>query len=191
MVVGSMTVEADVVVIGGGPGGYVAALRCAQLGKDVAIVEEDARLGGICLNHGCIPTKAIIHASDFYDNIKDMAATGVIVKDYTVDYDKMREWKEGILQKLGGGIEQLCKKYGVEVIRGRAVFESDKKIHIEGKSDVTAITFKNAIIATGSLPIEIPGFPFSNERVMTSRDALALKEIPDRKSTRLNSSHYS
>lgn len=177
MVVGSMTVESDIVVIGGGPGGYVAALRAAQLGKDVIIVENEG-LGGICLNHGCIPTKAVIHASDFYDRIKDMAATGVIVKDYTVDYKKMKEWKEGILKKLGGGIQTLCDKYGVEVIKGKGVFASSTELHIEGKSDVTAIKFKHAIIATGSLPIEVPGFPFFDEDVMSSRDALSLKEIP-------------
>ena len=178
MVVGSLTVETDVVVIGGGPGGYVAAIRAAQLGKDVMLIDENKSLGGVCLNTGCIPTKAMIHASDFFHTIKDMESMGISIKDYSVDISKMRDWKNGIVQKLAGGVSMLCKKHGVEVLEGKAIFVSKNELRVEGKSDVNKVKFKDAIIATGSHEIEIPGFPFKDELVISSKDALDLKEIP-------------
>jgi dihydrolipoamide dehydrogenase len=178
MVVGSMIVETDVVIIGAGPGGYVAAIRAAQLGKDVIVVEQEKHVGGICLNHGCIPTKAIIHASDYYNAIHNLEYMGVTIHDYSFDPCKMMEWKEGILDKLRKGIGGLFEKYGIEVIEGKGVFTDEHTLHVEGKSDVNAIKFKNAVIATGSLPIEIPGFEFDGETVMSSRHALSLCEVP-------------
>ena len=177
MVVGSMNIETQVLVIGGGPAGYVAAIRASQLGKEVTLVEEEG-LGGVCLNHGCIPTKAMIHASNFFNTIKELDAMGISVEKYDVDIAKMREWKEGIISKLSNGIKSLMKKYGVEVIEGRAIFRSKNEVHIEGKSDVTGIKFKKCILATGSSPIEVPGFEFSKEGIISSRDALGLKEVP-------------
>jgi len=177
MVVGSLTIETDVAVIGGGPGGYVAAIRAAQLGKDVLIIEKDKALGGVCLNTGCIPTKALIHASDYVNELKDLELIGIHVKEYSVDITKMLEWKNGIVKKLGNGISTLCKKHGIEVIEGKAVFKSSKELRIEGKSDVNTIKFKNAIIATGSSSIEIPGFHFGGH-VISSTEALELGEIP-------------
>ncbi|PIZ54532.1 dihydrolipoyl dehydrogenase, partial [Candidatus Woesearchaeota archaeon CG_4_10_14_0_2_um_filter_57_5] len=180
MVVGALTVDTDVVVIGAGPGGYVAAIRAAQLGFDVTLIDQDKRLGGICLNHGCIPTKALIHASNFFSTLKELDAMGIHVKDYAIDHAGMKAWKDSILQRLGDGISSLCQKHGIEVINGIAGFTSSTMMHIGGQSDVTAVNFKHAIIATGSLPVEIPGFPFSHPLVMSSRDALALTEVPQK-----------
>ncbi|MFH1409607.1 MAG: dihydrolipoyl dehydrogenase [Nanoarchaeota archaeon] len=177
MVVGSLTIDTDVAVIGGGPGGYVAAIRAGQLGKDVTLIEEKD-LGGICLHHGCIPTKAIIHASNYLATIQEFDKMGIHINDYSVDLKKMKAWKDEIITRLDGGIHTLMKKYGVEVITGRASFKSSTQLSISGKSDVNTINFKQAIIATGSLPIEIPGFPFSNPKVWSSRDALQLDEVP-------------
>lgn len=178
MVVGSMTVDADVAVIGAGPGGYVAAIRAAQLGKDVYLIDERKELGGVCLNVGCIPTKALIHASNFFGVLKDLESVGIEIENHKVNLDKMRKWKEGILSKLSSGVDMLCKKNGIEVINGRADFCGPNEIHIGGQSDITKIRFKNCIIATGSVPIEIPGFSFENPKIGTSDDALALKSIP-------------
>ena len=153
MVVGSLTIETDVLVIGSGPGGYVAAIRAAQLGREVIIVEKDKNIGVVCLQTGCIPTKAVIHASNFHHVIKDLEWTGINVKDYSVDLSKMHDWKKGIISKLENGIKSLLKNYGIEVIEGVAVFKNDNEVRIEGKSDVNAIKFKHCIIATGSIPI--------------------------------------
>lgn len=178
MVVGSMTVNTDIVVIGGGPGGYVAAIRAAQLGKDVIIVDDQPNLGGVCLNTGCIPTKAIITASNFYNKIKEMTSMGVVITDYHFDVEKMFSWKDGVVKKLSKGIATLCEKYGIEVIQGRGFFEGPNLLHIEGKSDVTAINFKNAIISTGSVTIQIPGFPFDGNYVIGSTEALSMAQVP-------------
>jgi len=177
MVVGSMTVDTQVAIIGAGPGGYVAAIRAAQLGKDVTLIEIEPHLGGDCLHHGCIPTKALIHASNFYNVLRDLKMLGIDIKDYTVDFQKMHAWKDGILERLNRGIQGLLTKYGVEVIQGKAVFTSSSSLRIEGKSDVTGIKFQNAIIATGSRPFEVPGFPFGHEGIISSKEALQLKEI--------------
>ncbi len=177
MVVGSMTVDTQVAIIGAGPGGYVAAIRAAQLGKDVTLIEIEPHLGGDCLHHGCIPTKALIHASNFYNVLRDLKMLGIDIKEYTVDFQKMHAWKDGILERLNRGIQGLLTKYGVEVIQGKAVFTSSNSLRIEGKSDVTGIKFQNAIIATGSRPFEVPGFPFGHEGIISSKEALQLKEI--------------
>ncbi len=173
-----MTIETEVLVIGSGPGGYVAAIRSAQLGKEVLLVEEEKQLGGVCLHAGCIPSKALIHASDFYEKIHHMADMGIEIKDYKVDIKKMIAWKDGIREKLDAGIKGLFKKYGIEVITGKAIFKSDSEVRIEGKTDISVIKFKQAIIATGSVPLEVSGFPFSSKYVMSSKEALSLQEIP-------------
>lgn len=178
MVVGSMTVETDVVIIGAGPGGYVAAIRAAQLGKDVILVDANPRLGGVCLNTGCIPTKALITASNYYNKLKELFEMGVVVKDYSFDVKKMYEWKDGIITKFTKGIADLCAKYGIEVIQGRGFFENANTLHIEGKSDVTAIKFKDAIIATGSSTIQIPNFTFDKKYILSSDDALTMADVP-------------
>jgi dihydrolipoamide dehydrogenase len=178
MVVGSMTVETDVVIIGSGPGGYVAAIRAAQLGLDVLVVEREKTLGGVCLQHGCIPTKALIEASSYAARIKEAEAFGVTVENLTIDAAKMFAWKQGIVDKLTSGIRGLFDKHGIEVIEGVGIFESANLLHVKGKSDVNAIRFKHAIIATGSTPIELPFARFDGERILSSRQALQLNAIP-------------
>lgn len=177
MVMGELTVETDVAVIGGGPGGYVAALRAAQLGKSVTLIEKE-RLGGICLNVGCIPSKALIHAADLFDEIKGAEKFGIKVGKPEIDAGKMQEWKQNVVDKLVSGIEQLCKNYGVDVVHGEAFFESADKLIVKGEHGTSGVKFRNAIIATGSRPVEIKGFEFSKKNVVDSTGALSLKEIP-------------
>ncbi|MFT4307857.1 MAG: dihydrolipoyl dehydrogenase [Candidatus Woesearchaeota archaeon] len=179
MVVGSMTVETDVVIIGSGPGGYVAAIRAAQLGLDVLVVEREKALGGVCLNHGCIPTKALIEASSYAERIEEAQTFGVNITEHSIDAAVMFSWKQGIVDKLGAGIRGLFDKHGIEVIEGVGVFESENLLHVKGKSDVNAIRFKHAIIATGSTPIELPFARFDSQRILSSRDALRLGSIPE------------
>jgi len=178
MVVGSLSVETDVVVLGGGPGGYVAAIRAAQLGKIVYLVEKEKKLGGICLNHGCIPTKALLHAADLFASLKEMGNFGINVKDYDLDASKMNLWKHSVVDKLSEGVAMLLKKNGVEVITGKGSFLSDSSLRVEGKSDVNLIKFKQAIIATGSSPVQVPGFQFG-KNIISSKEALEIDKIPE------------
>ncbi|MFT4282951.1 MAG: dihydrolipoyl dehydrogenase [Candidatus Woesearchaeota archaeon] len=178
MVVGSMSVNTDLLVIGAGPGGYVAALRAARLGVDVMLVEKEKKLGGVCLNWGCIPTKAMIKASNYYSVLQELDMMGIKIKDYDLDFNKMKDWKNSIIEKLESGIKSLCKKEGIEIIEGKAVFKSKEEVRIEGKSDVNSVKFKNCIIATGSHSIEIEGFPFDHKHIVSDKDVLKLDEIP-------------
>jgi dihydrolipoamide dehydrogenase len=178
MVVGELSVEVDVAVIGSGPGGYVAAIRAAQLGKDVIIIEQEKKVGGICLNTGCIPTKALITSSDYFNALKDLEMMGISAENIKVDISKMNGWKQGIIDKLESGIRGLCQKQGIEILEGRAYFKNKHIISISGQSDVNEVKFKSAIIATGSTPIEIPNFKFDAEKILTSDDAIALKQVP-------------
>ncbi len=178
MVVGSLTVETDVVIIGSGPGGYVAAIRAAQLGKDVIVIEKYKRIGGVCLHVGCIPTKALITSSDYFNTLKDLNSMGITVDNYSIDINKMNTWKQGIIDKLEHGIKALFDKHGIEVIEGIATFTSTNTISISGQSDVNTIKFKNAIVATGSSPIEIEGFKFDKENIISSNQAMSLTEVP-------------
>jgi dihydrolipoamide dehydrogenase len=178
MVVGSLTVETDVVIIGSGPGGYVAAIRAAQLGKDVIVIEKQKRVGGVCLHVGCIPTKALITSSDYFNTLSDLDSMGIKVDNYSIDINKMNSWKQGIIDKLETGIKSLFDKYGIEVIEGVANFIDTKTISISGQSDVNTIKFKDAIIATGSSPIEIDGFKFDKENIISSNQAMSLTEVP-------------
>lgn len=180
MVVGSLTVETDVVVIGSGPGGYVAAIRAAQLGKDVILIEKDKGLGGICLHVGCIPTKALITSSDYFNTLKDLNTMGIKIDNYSVDIEKMNSWKQGIVNKMENGIRGLCEKQGIEVIQGVASFKDKSTVTISGKSDVNTIKFKNAIIATGSSPVEIPNFKYDGEYVISSDEAMSLSKVPEK-----------
>ncbi len=178
MVVGSLTVECDTVVIGSGPGGYVAAIRAAQLGQDVLLVEKDKKVGGTCLHVGCIPTKALITGSDYFNVLSDLEKMGITAKDINVDISKMNDWKESIISKMESGIRGLLEKYGIETINGIGSFKDKNTLLISGQSDVNTIIFKNAIIATGSLPIQIPGFEFDSDKVISSNEAMSLTQIP-------------
>lgn len=180
MVVGDFAEELDTVVIGSGPGGYVAAIRAAQLGQKVTIIERGA-IGGVCLNVGCIPSKALITASHQYTASKNSEILGIHTKETTINFEETQAWKDNqVVSKLTKGVEMLLKKNKVEILRGEAFFVDPHTIRViydEEKGDVQSYSFKHAIIATGSSPIEIKGFPYKG-RVIDSTGALNLKEIP-------------
>jgi dihydrolipoamide dehydrogenase len=176
MVVGEFTTEVDVLVIGAGPGGYVAAIRAAQLGKSVAVVEK-ADLGGVCLNVGCIPSKAMIHAAHTYEQAQHTANMGITMENVKVDFAKVQEWKNGIVKQLTGGVASLFKGNKIQVIPGEALFVSENEVRVFHGYDVNRYRFNHCIIATGSRPIELPAFPFG-KRVLSSTEALSLTEIP-------------
>jgi len=180
MVVGSVSRGCQVVVVGAGPGGYVAALRLAQLGKDVILVDRGPRLGGVCLNVGCIPSKALIHVADLAYEVQHGEAMGLRVDGLKIDLPKMVEWKDGIVERLTGGVEFLCSKNGVEVVYGSARFTSDRSLEVAGDEGVVEIQFEIAVIATGSRAMELPNLPFDGVRVVGSTEALSLQEVPSR-----------
>jgi len=178
MVMGDIETGCDVLVIGGGPGGYTAAIRASQLGKDVILVEK-YDLGGVCVFRGCIPSKILIHAANVIYDIRNPGNIG-IKSSVEFDYKKIQQNRFQIVKKLKDGIATLCKKYGVQVIKGEASFESSDKARIT-LPDGTNSTFKfeNAIIATGSYPQEIPGFAFDGKLIINSNDALGLMKVPE------------
>ena len=172
--------DTDVLVIGGGPGGYVAAIRAAQRGLDVTLVEKDA-VGGTCLNTGCIPSKAYITATDIAHEADNAEEMGVSANP-EVDLTQMCEWKDSVVDQLTGGVGKLCKANGVELLEGTASFVDEHTVEIDdadGEGESTELAFEHAIIATGSRPIQIPGFEYSDEPVWSSTDALAATERPD------------
>jgi dihydrolipoamide dehydrogenase len=150
MVVGEIATGTDVLVVGAGPGGYVAAIRAAQLGKDVTLVEKD-ELGGVCLNVGCIPSKALIYAAYLYDKIKHAEQFGIAAKEVQIDLERLQAWKESVVKRLTGGVKQLCEGNGVNILKGKATFISPKKCLVEGEHGTQTIEFKDCIIATGSV----------------------------------------
>lgn len=171
------TLKAEVVVIGAGPGGYVAAIRLAQLNKKVVLVDKD-KLGGICLNYGCIPSKAMIYASEFLDKVKKSDEMGINADNISMDFNKMQEWKDKIILKLIRGIEFLCNKNKVSVVKGNASFESSNKLRVSNGKNVSYIDFNKAIIAVGSKPVELGNFKFDGKKIISSAEALYLGEIP-------------
>jgi dihydrolipoamide dehydrogenase len=180
MVMGDIATGTDVLVIGGGPGGYVAAIRAAQHDLDVTLVEKDA-YGGTCLNHGCIPSKAFITATDVAHDAGNAEVMGVEA-DPDIDMAAMAEWKDGVVDQLTGGVEKLCKANGVNLVEGTAAFEDEHTARIaHGGSGqgMETVEFEHAIVATGSRPIEVPGFAFGDDPVWSSRDALATESVPD------------
>lgn len=172
-----MAEKFDVCVVGSGPGGYVAAIRAAQLGKKTAIVEREA-LGGVCLNIGCIPSKAMITAGHFLHRMQhDASEMGFqLSKDIKVDMAKLQEWKQSVCNKMSGGVAQLLKGNSVTVFMGEGTFKSAKSLDVKTKEGTKTIEAANWIIATGSRPIEIPGFAPDEKDVLTSTGALALSE---------------
>ncbi|AJD90841.1 dihydrolipoamide dehydrogenase [Jeotgalibacillus malaysiensis] len=178
MVVGDFPIETDTLVIGSGPGGYVAAIRAAQLGQKVTIVEKE-NLGGVCLNVGCIPSKAMISIGHRYEHAKGSDDMGIVAENVKINFDKAQEWKAGVVKKLTGGVEGLLKGNKVEIVRGEAYFVDSETVKVMDEKNSQTYKFKNAIVATGSRPIEIPSFKFS-KRVLDSTGALALKEIPNK-----------
>ncbi|MGM0591770.1 MAG: dihydrolipoyl dehydrogenase [Halobacteriota archaeon] len=181
MVVGDVTTGTEVLVIGAGPGGYVAAIRAAQRGLDTTLVERDA-YGGSCLNHGCIPSKAYISATGLAHDAGHAEGMGVHA-DPVVDLSGMRDWKDGVVSRLTGGVEKLCKANGVNLVEGTATFADDHRVRVahggEGRGAET-MEFEHAIVATGSRPMQLPGFDFADDPVMSSRELLAAETVPDR-----------
>jgi dihydrolipoamide dehydrogenase len=181
MVVGDVTTGTEVLVIGAGPGGYVAAIRAAQEGLDTTLVEKDA-YGGACLNRGCIPSKALITGSGLAHEAGNAEFMGVHA-DPAVDMGKMIEWKDGVVDQLTSGVEKLCKANGVNLIEGTASFVGENTVRVahggDGQGSET-LEFEHAVIATGSRPIQIPGFEFAEDHVWSSADALDADTVPDR-----------
>lgn len=178
MVVGDFPIETDLLVIGAGPGGYVAAIRAAQLGQKVTIVEKE-KLGGVCLNVGCIPSKALISAGQKYDLAKDSDELGIVADNVTVDFTKVQQWKASVVKKLTDGVEGLLKGNKVDIVKGEAYFVDEHTVRVMDEHTSQTYKFNHAIIATGSRPIELPSFRFS-ERVIDSTGALNLTEIPEK-----------
>ena len=172
-------VDADLVVIGSGPGGYTAAFRAADLGLDVVLVERWPSLGGVCLNVGCIPSKALLHAARVIDEAKEMAAHGVIFGDLRVDTQLLRGWKSRIVGQLTTGLAALAKQRKVRVIQGTGQFLSAHELEVVGAAERSVVAFEQCIIAAGSEPAQLPGAPVDS-RVMNSTDALELDELPER-----------
>lgn len=173
-----VTTHFDVLVLGAGPGGYVAAIRAAQLGKTVAVVEEKY-WGGVCLNVGCIPSKAMITAAKHFEDIQHAADFGIEVSgDVSIDGKKLQAFKNKVVSRLTGGVETLLKGNKVELASGTATVTDANTVQIEGPDGTKTVTAENIVIATGSSPIQIPGFNFADERIIDSTGALALEEIP-------------
>jgi dihydrolipoamide dehydrogenase len=172
--------EFDVVVIGAGPGGYTAAFRAADLGQRVALVERYDTLGGVCLNVGCIPSKALLHTAAVIEEAAAMEQHGVSFGEPFIDVDKLRSFKDGVVSKLTGGLAGMAKQRNVTVIQGRAEFGGEHELVVKSDSEERTLKFRNAIIAVGSQSMELPGFPWGDHRLMDSTGALELEEIPDR-----------
>lgn len=172
------------VVLGAGPGGYTAAFRAADLGLKVALIERHASLGGVCLNVGCIPSKALLHAAAVMDDAAEAGVMGVRFAAPKVDLAQMRKWKDGIVGQLTGGLATLAKKRGVEVIRGEGKFASAHSLEVAGADGAREVRFEQAIIAAGSAPVQLPMLADvaggGDARVMDSTDALELHDIPKR-----------
>ncbi|MFC3211158.1 dihydrolipoyl dehydrogenase [Planomicrobium okeanokoites] len=176
MVVGDFLIETDTLVIGSGPGGYVAAIRAAQTGQKVTIVEKEY-IGGVCLNVGCIPSKAMISVGHRFEEAQHSEDMGVVAKEVELNFEKAQAFKDGVVKKLTGGVESLLKGNKVEIVRGEAYFVDENTVKVMDDKSSQTYKFKNAIIATGSRPVEIPSFKFT-KRVINSTGALALQELP-------------
>ena len=169
----------DAVVIGAGPGGYVAAIRLAQLGKRTALVEKGP-LGGVCLNWGCIPSKALIAAANLVDDIRHAGERGILAGEPRVDIDKLRAFKNEVVKKMTGGVGFLEKGNGVEVVKGNARFVSANAVEVDGGGEKVRLEAPAFIVATGGRPIEIPGFQVDGKHVWSAREAVDIPEVPKR-----------
>lgn len=171
--------KTEIVVVGGGPGGYTAAFYAADLGKKVTLIEKDKRLGGVCLNRGCIPSKALLNAAHTISAARESAHRGIVFEPPKIDVAKLREWKESIVQKLCGGIALLAQKRGVQVIYGRAHFEGSQTLRVETEQGQQFVNYDKAIIATGSRAAMPKAFDLGNPRIMTSTEALETEDVPE------------
>ncbi len=180
MVMGEQTLETEVAIIGGGPGGYAAAFRAADLGLEVALINQEERLGGVCLLRGCIPAKVFLEVVNVIHDVRHIRDRGIQFGELDVDVDALRGWKDHIVDRLTSGLEKLADNRDVQLIQARATFESSNQIRLEG-SDVAHVQFERAILATGSTPIPLSGVEFkAGGRVMDSTGALSLPDVPQR-----------
>ncbi|MCM2322922.1 MAG: dihydrolipoyl dehydrogenase [Oligoflexia bacterium] len=171
--------DADVVVLGAGPAGYVCAIRLAQLGKKVTVIDR-AEVGGVCLNRGCIPSKALIYAGSLYEKLSHAAELGIEVTGAKVNLPKLMQWKDGVVGKLTGGVAQLLKANGCTFVAGEAKFTGPRALEVKTASGTQTLSFNQLVIATGSRPAAIPGVEIDQQRIVDSTGALSLREIPRR-----------
>ncbi|CAG0938883.1 dihydrolipoamide dehydrogenase [Gallionellaceae bacterium] len=173
-------IHAEVAVLGAGPGGYTAAFRAADLGKQVVLIEKYASLGGVCLNVGCIPSKALLHVAKVINEADEVSHHGVTFGKPKIDINKIRGWKESVITKLTGGLAALAKQRKVQVVQGMAKFTSPYSLAVQTAEGEKTITFDHAIVAAGSSVARIPGFPYDDPRIIDSTGALSLKDVPKR-----------
>ncbi len=172
-----MTLKTEAVVLGSGPGGYVAAIRLGQLRKETVLIEKD-NLGGVCLNIGCIPSKALIRVAKLKKKLEAAKQIGVDVSGVRIDLPKVQAWKQGVVDKLTSGVEYLCKGNNVKIIKGQGAFKSSHELEVQTAAGTETVEAKNTIIATGSRPFELPSFKFDATHIISSTEALALQEVP-------------
>ena len=173
--------DTELLVLGAGPGGYAAAFRAADLGLAVTLVERWPSLGGVCLNVGCIPSKALLHAARVITETKEMADHGLTFGDPAVDLDKLRAWKEAVVARLTGGLSGLAKQRKVKVVTGAGRFVSPNQLEVTAEDGSrTAIDYRQAIIAAGSEPMTLPFLPKDDRRIIDSTGALDLSSVPER-----------
>ena len=172
--------HAEVLVLGAGPGGYTAAFRAADLGKRVVLVERWPTLGGVCLNVGCIPSKALLHIAKVITEAHEVKSAGISFGKPSIDLDKLRAWKDGVVGRLTKGLTGLAKQRKVEVVQGVGTFASTHSVRVEGSQGAKTISFDHCIIAAGSESARIPGFPYDDPRLLDSTSALALAQVPER-----------
>ena len=173
-------VHAEVVVLGSGPGGYTAAFRAADLGKKTVLIEANPTLGGVCLNVGCIPSKALLHVAKVITEAEEMGAHGISFGKPQIDLDELRAFKDGVVGQLTGGLDGLSKGRKVDVVRGYGRFTGPNMIAVEGAEGTRTVSFDQCIIAAGSEPVALPFIPHDDPRVIDSTGALELKDIPGR-----------
>ena len=172
-------IKTEIVVVGAGPGGYAAAFYAADLGKKVILIEKETRLGGVCLNRGCIPSKALLYATHQIVNARESAHRGITFAEPKVELEKLRAWKESVLAKLSGGVATLAKMRGVQVMQGRGYFEGSNKLRVETDKGQQFVEFDKAILAVGSKAAMPKAFDLGNPRVMTSTGALEVEDVPE------------
>ncbi|OGI04340.1 MAG: dihydrolipoyl dehydrogenase [Candidatus Melainabacteria bacterium GWF2_32_7] len=168
----------DIAIIGAGPGGYVSAIRAAQLGAKVVLIEKE-NIGGVCLNWGCIPTKAILASVDRYNEAKKFSKFGINIENLTFDYKKISDRKLTIVEKLRKSLSQLIKSYGIDVIYGEASIETKNMMKVTNSEALQEVEFDYLILATGSRPVSLPGLPIDHKFILDTNDILALEELPD------------
>ncbi|MXP56338.1 dihydrolipoyl dehydrogenase [Pantoea sp. Mhis] len=175
----SIEITTQVVVLGAGPAGYSAAFRCADLGLETILVERYENLGGVCLNVGCIPSKVLLHLTKIIEEAKNIEQHGIFFANPVIDIKKLQNWKETVINQLTNGLKTMAQCRNVRVIHGIGKFKDSNTLLIENKDHLTIINFKQAIISTGSIPIQMPLIPYTDPRIWSSSDALELKDIPN------------